>query len=189
MCSNGDNNKVISSYTYIYQTILTILPTCKPVRTSTDTRTDHGVNIWRAHAYACILQYYDVFDLVNVRLGAGGRWRTRDDDACLPVPRGANSSIHAYLSLPASLLHCMADGSRRRGQSTHATAPLRSFECIEWKTGLSIAAARASYLLPASLTLAGACIASNDGGKWSGGRWVGWGTFTRAGEEVNAVEG
>lgn len=99
MCSNGDNNKVISSYTYIYQTILTILPTCKPVRTSTDTRTDHGVNIWRAHAYACMLQYYDVFDLVNVRLGAGGRWRTRDDDACLPVPRGANSSIHAYLSV------------------------------------------------------------------------------------------
>lgn len=84
----------------------------------------------------------------------------------------------------------MADGSGRRGQSTHATAPLRSFECIEWKTGLSIAAARASYLLPASLTLAGACIASNDGA--SGGRWWkvgGVGDLYAHREEVNADEG
>lgn len=101
--------------------------------------------------------------------------------ACLCLVALIPRSMH--ISLPASLLHCMADGSRRRGQSTHATAPLRSFECFEWKTGLSIAAARASSLLPASLTLAGACIASNDGGKWSGGRWVGWGTFTRAGKK------
>lgn len=110
-------------------------------------------------------------------------WKTTTMLVAL-IPR----SMHISLSASASL-HGRRQRTQRPKHTCNGGAILRSFECIEWKTGLSIAAARASYLLPASLTLAGACIASNDGGKWSGGRWVGWGTFTRAGEEVNAVEG